>query len=400
MNFIDCFNKTEVEKGTITKKQKEETEKIKEFVERYMVGVKYDRMVNSYSTVRHILKLNDVMAANKYNGNLFIKPLEAMLDKSEGTVSMTVSGANVYIDIKKTREEKGILTFSYGISQLNKKEKEDDTLDFYIGEKVDGGAQILSFSQSYPHMLIGGVTGSGKSISVSNIVLSLLMRYTEKELNIYTIDPKNETFVGYEKACPDIFKGSATDINGTMKLLSKVDNILRDRLENVFPTYEAWGIDDYNDMVSGKDKLPYIMLIIEETDSLFNVSKNNTSSTGIRAKVTELAKKYRSAGLRLIMISQQPNAKNMTTELRDQCSMRIALHMEPIGSRMVLNNKLAATLQNGGDCYVKSEEDGLNRVQTALITKQELKRAQKWLKEHRNRNFVFKMRDSYAKSNT
>lgn len=351
----------------------------KEFVDEKMPGMVFESSTDGYSVTSITLrcKKNQENKLCLYNNNRFAIAVGAIFDNSN--VAMSIKGNRLIIDIG--RNEKPTLRIGNGLKILREIPKEHVSAQVYIGERASGENCIVSLNNTNPHLIAAGNSGAGKSILIHNILLSLADRYTDKEVNVYGIDIKNETFKGYFENTKSIFKREESKPTAIYDMLEDIDNEFsrRKRLRDSLDTYTN-GIEDYNNIVRTKDKWPLIVLIIDEADALFIGKDDNEYGKKIRTVITSMAKEYRSLGLRLILISQRPTGKTIGTDLRDQCGTRIALKLEKEASRMILNNTNATKLSLGGDAIMHEGNDIDIRLQTALVEREEIIKAQKMIK--------------------
>ncbi|MEG0324101.1 MAG: DNA translocase FtsK, partial [Raoultibacter sp.] len=184
-------------------------------------------------------------------------------------------------------------------------------LQIAIGKDVEGES-IISDLAKMPHLLIGGTTGSGKSVSINAMIMSILMRATPAEVRFIMIDPKRVEFTPYN-GIPHLYVPVVTEPREAASALSWGVAEMERRLK-VFSKVGARNIGQYNAKVQSKQvgdddarELPYIVIIIDElADLMMNVGKE------VEFSIARIAQLARAAGIHLIVATQRPSTNVVT----------------------------------------------------------------------------------------
>lgn len=268
-------------------------------------------------------------------------------------------------------------------------------LQIAIGKDVEGHC-IVSDLAKMPHLLIGGTTGSGKSVSINAMIMSILMRATPSEVRFIMIDPKRVEFTPYN-GIPHLYVPVVTEPKEAASALSWGVAEMERRLK-VFSKVGARNIGQYNAKVQAAqaeakaaqeagedlpenelgDELPYIVIIIDElADLMMNVGKE------VEFSISRLAQLARAAGIHLIVATQRPSTNVVTGLIKANITNRIAFNVASgIDSRVVLDTPGAENLIGLGDLLLsKPELAKPQRIQGCFVSEDEIAAVVEHLKE-------------------
>jgi DNA segregation ATPase FtsK/SpoIIIE, S-DNA-T family len=228
-----------------------------------------------------------------------------------------------------------------------------------------------------PHLLIAGATGSGKSVFINTMIMSLICKKTPEELRLILIDPKQVEFAAYEDL-PHLYEVDgvrqkiASEPEESRKLLEVVVKEM-DKRFHLLKEVHAKKIDDYNKRVD--TPLPYIVFIIDEfADLMLMCSSSNRKET--ENYIIRLTQKARAVGIHLVLATQKPLAKVMTTLIKANMPARISFSVSSSGdSRVILDENGAETLTGCGDMLyrdplAKNEYTRIKRIQAPWISEE------------------------------
>lgn len=251
-----------------------------------------------------------------------------------------------------------------------------DPLEIAIGKDVEGRS-IVSDLAKMPHLLIGGTTGSGKSVSINAMIMSILMRATPDEVRFIMIDPKRVEFTPYN-GIPHLYVPVVTEPKEAASALSWGVAEMERRLK-VFSKIGVRNITQYNAKVSGGgvedgegrelDPLPYIVIIIDElADLMMNVGKE------VEFSISRIAQLARAAGIHLIVATQRPSTNVVTGLIKANITNRIAFNVASgIDSRVILDTPGAESLIGLGDMLLsKPELPKPQRIQACYVSEEEI----------------------------
>ncbi|MCL1796861.1 MAG: DNA translocase FtsK [Eggerthellaceae bacterium] len=246
-------------------------------------------------------------------------------------------------------------------------------LQIAIGMDVEG-EPIISDLAKMPHLLIGGTTGSGKSVSINAMVMSILMRATPAEVRLIMIDPKRVEFTPYN-GIPHLYVPVVTEPREAASVLSWGVAEMERRLK-VFSGAGARNIGQYNAKVQqgslAEDQateMPYIVIVIDElADLMMNVGKE------VEYSISRIAQLARAAGIHLIVATQRPSTNVVTGLIKANITNRIAFNVASgIDSRVVLDTPGAENLIGNGDLLLsKPELAKPQRVQGCFVSEEEI----------------------------
>lgn len=281
--------------------------------------------------------------------------------------------SNLYQDknmliIEIPNEDRGILHFDRAVKALSELPKEEGKIQFYIGEKVDGTPLIGDIAE-YPNILVAGAAGSGKSVNMQTVLLSMLGRYDENELNLYLFDTKRVEFSMYKGRQIRQIKGHVTDPDIVYSKLNSLQKEMNRRYDFLAENrYQK--LSDYN-AEHPSCKVPYIVIMFDEYADLIA----SCSCKEVNEIVKNLANKARAAGIYVFLCTQRPDAKTVDSRVREQLSGRICFRVNTsLTSNMVIKTSGAENLRNKGDGYFLNGDIPV-RFQGALLTKDEIERA-------------------------
>jgi S-DNA-T family DNA segregation ATPase FtsK/SpoIIIE len=239
-----------------------------------------------------------------------------------------------------------------------------------LGKDVRGIGAFADLAEM-PHLLVGGTTGSGKTICLNSIILSFLYRNSPEEMKLILIDPKRVEFPVYSTLphllCPVIY-----DAQQTLVALKWLVGEMERRF-TVLASANSRDIHSYNSKMEkkGEDKLPYIVLIIDELADLMSVKGKE-----IESYVVRLAQMSRATGIHLILATQRPSVEVITGLIKANITSRIALKVGSlIDSRTILDSSGAEKLLGKGDMLLLTKEHSKpRRIQSPYISEQEIKK--------------------------
>lgn len=254
----------------------------------------------------------------------------------------------------------------------------DKKLAFALGKDIAGKCVVGDLS-TMPHMLIAGATGSGKSVCINTLIVSLLYKYTPDEVRLLMVDPKVVELSVYN-GIPHLLIPVVTDPKKAAGALNWAVNEMNKRYK-MFAESSVRNIEGYNALMDKgiiKEKLPYIVIIVDELADLMMACPND-----VEDYICRLAQMARAAGMHLIIATQRPSVDVITGIIKANIPSRISFAVSSgIDSRTILDQTGAEKLLGRGDMlYNPIGENKPLRVQGSFISEEEVEDVVKYIKE-------------------
>ncbi len=267
-----------------------------------------------------------------------------------------------------------------GLRELidNQNFQNSQPLTIVLGQDVSG-APVYADLAKMPHLLVAGSTGTGKTVYLNSLILSLIYRNSPEILRFILIDPKRVEFVVYaglpHLLSPVIFDATQT-INALKWLIGEMErrfDVLSDAKTRDIASFNARA-------VQREEIMPYIVLIIDELADLM-AAKGREMEVG----VVRLAQMARAVGIHLVVATQRPSVEVITGLIKANITSRITFQVaSQVDSRTVLDASGAEKLLGAGDLLYLSPEIGKpRRIQSSFVTEKEVKKVVGYLKEQR-----------------
>lgn len=249
--------------------------------------------------------------------------------------------------------------------------REQSPLLVALGRSISGETVTIALNKM-PHLLVAGSTGSGKSVCINGMIVSLLMRTRPDEVRLMMIDPKMVELNVYN-GVPHLLTPVVTDPKKAAQALKQVVAEMERRYE-LFSRYGVRNIEGYNELVDKSDdedakRLPFIVVIVDELADLMMVASNDVEDAIMR-----LAQMARAAGIHMVLATQRPSVDVITGVIKANIPSRIAFAVSSqTDSRTILDGGGAEKLLGRGDMLMLA--NGMNkpiRVQGAFVSDQEV----------------------------
>lgn len=252
-------------------------------------------------------------------------------------------------------------------------QKSASYLTLALGKDIYGNPVVTDLAKM-PHLLVAGATGSGKSVCLNTMILSLLYKATPHEVRLLLIDPKLLELSVYEKI-PHLMSPVITDPKEASEALKKVI-VEMERRYKLFALKGFRNIDSYNQAVSFEEKVPYIVVFIDEfADLMF------TAPTEVEQSVTRIAQMARAAGIHLVVATQRPSVDVITGIIKANFPARIAFQVTSrVDSRTILDTQGAEKLLGMGDMLFMVSGVKIIRVHGAYVGEEEVKAVTEYLR--------------------
>ena len=251
-------------------------------------------------------------------------------------------------------------------------------LVFAIGQEITGKVIVADLADM-PHLLIAGTTGSGKSVCLNCMIVSLMYKYGPEYVRFVMVDPKFVELSRYNGIPHMLTSETITNTNDALAGLDYLINEMEARYQ-LFRSSGVGNITEYNNRVNTNisPKLPYLVFIVDELADLMAASKQ-----AFESKLQRLAQKSRAAGIHIVLATQRPDVKTITGTIKANLPCRMALKVASIfDSNTIIGGGGAEKLLGKGDMlFMSSGSPDLERVQGAYVSNDEIRSLVEFSKE-------------------
>lgn len=289
--------------------------------------------------------------------------------------------------------KKGVLVRMRDVLESSDFEKNENNLKLALGKDVEGN-YIVNSLDKMPHLLIAGATGTGKSITINALVLSLLFQYSPDDLKMILVDPKRVELSRFNKIphlladvivdnnkVVNALKWAVGEMESRYKLLEDVGS--RD-LESYYVKYAQGVKRKYLDPDTGEKvtedlkKLPYIVIIIDELADLMAAYGKE-----VEGVIMRLAQMSRAVGIHLVISTQRPSVEVLTGIIKANIPSRIALQVaSQVDSRTILDMRGAEKLLGNGDMlFLSADSPKPKRIQSTFVSENEVRKVVSFIKK-------------------
>jgi S-DNA-T family DNA segregation ATPase FtsK/SpoIIIE len=256
-----------------------------------------------------------------------------------------------------------------------------------LGQDVAGMNKYADLAKM-PHLLIGGATNSGKSIGLATLITSLLLRNTPKDVRLVMIDPKRVELTLFD-GIPHLMCPVIKDVKEAPGVLRAVWREM-DRRYDLLSEHGARNIQSWNEKASFQDRMPYIVVIIDEMADLMIQARAEVETSIVR-----LAQLARAVGIHLVLATQRPSVDVITGIIKANIPSRIAFSVaSQIDSRTILDQKGAEDLIGKGDMlFMPIDADKAVRIQGCYVSEKEIDEICKFWRAQETPQYVLEPMD-------
>ena len=274
-------------------------------------------------------------------------------------------------------------------------------LKLALGKDI-AGAPVIADLATMPHLLIAGATGSGKTVCINSLIMSMLFNATPDDVKFIMIDPKRVELAVFNDM-PHLLAPVVTDHNKVARTLDWVVNEMDSRYE-LLARSGVRNIDLYNEKFGNKQnmedgsrptKLPYIVLIIDELADLMMIAQAEVESA-----ITRLAQLSRAVGIHIMLATQRPSVDVITGVIKANFPARISFKVaSKVDSRTVLDMNGADKLLGRGDMlFIEPGASRPVRAQCSLISDKEIEKITDFIKSQRAPEYVEEILKAHKKT--
>lgn len=333
---------------------------------------RYDVIIEDKTKIKQSLNYKEAIAMALRKENV-----TAYLNYSKGALSIEVPN--------NSRTVVGLKSMLSSPKFINSKAS---SLTFALGKNVEGEVVCPDITKM-PHLLVAGTTGSGKSICLSALLISLLYKYGPEELRLILVDPKQVEFISYDKLPHLMINEIIYDVDKAIKALNwaikemeRRYTLFKDMTEKGTATKN---LDEYNNhLQEGEEKLPKVVIILDEFGDLMLQAKKD-----IEGRIIKLVQKARAAGIHLVLATQRPSVDCITGLIKSNLPTRIGFKVNSFDdARTIFDIGGAEKLLGKGDLYFRSAESPeLARIQGCFVDTHEVQKVTDFVKAHNETYF-------------
>ena len=257
--------------------------------------------------------------------------------------------------------------------------KKDIRLPIALGKNISG-IPVVGDLASMPHLLIAGTTGSGKSVCINTIILSLLYRHTPDKCKFILIDPKMLELSTYE-GIPHLLCPVITEAKKAASVLGWVVKEMENRYR-LMTKEGVRNIDSYN--AKHSLSMPYIVVVVDEMSDLMLVAGKE-----IENYIQKLSQMARAAGIHIIMATQRPSVDVITGTIKANFPTRISFQVtSKIDSRTILGEQGAEQLLGKGDMLYMSSANRIVRIHAPFVSDNEIEKVNNYLRSQAEPDYI------------
>ncbi len=362
------------ERENLNKKEKNDSE----FLEKILLDFGVNGNINK---VNHgpVVTLNEFEPAAGVKVSKIINLSDdiARNTSSESARISTIPGSNtIGIELPNNSREDVYLSEILNDPDFKKREIK---LPIALGKSISG-KPIVGDLSSMPHLLIAGTTGSGKSVCINTIILSLLYRHTPDKCKFILIDPKMLELSTYE-GIPHLLCPVITEAKKAASVLGWVVKEMESRYR-LMTKEGVRNIDGYNS--KHKLPMPYIVVVVDEMSDLMLVAGKE-----IENYIQKLSQMARAAGIHIIMATQRPSVDVITGTIKANFPTRISFQVtSKIDSRTILGEQGAEQLLGKGDMLYMSSANRIIRIHAPFVSDNEIEKINNFLRSQAEPDYI------------
>ena len=333
---------------------------------------RYDVIIEDKTNTKRALGYRDAIAMELMKDNV-----NAYLNYTKGALSIEVPN--------NQRSIVGLKGLLASPKFINSK---PNALAFALGKNVEGEVVCPDITKM-PHLLVAGTTGSGKSICLSALLVSLLYKYGPEELRLILVDPKQVEFISYDKLPHLMINEILYEVDKAIKALNWAIKEMERRYSLFKDMTEAGvatkNLDEYNaHLPADSEKLPKIVIVLDEFGDLMLQARKD-----IESRIIKLVQKSRACGIHLILATQRPSVDCITGLIKSNLPTRIGFKVNSFDdARTIFDIGGAEKLLGKGDLYFRSSDSpDLARIQGCFVDTHEVQRVTDFVKGHNETYF-------------
>ncbi|HPG92516.1 MAG TPA: DNA translocase FtsK [Clostridia bacterium] len=373
---IDLLNNAPMDRAAAEEDYEENARILEQTLNEFKIEAKVQNIVTGPTVTRYELSLAPGISIKKIS-NLTEDITRRLSAIGSVRLETTISGKDLFgIEVPNKNTEPVTLR---SIIQSESFRKPCSGLRFALGTDI-GGEHIAPDLAEMPHLLVAGSTGTGKSVCLNSLIISLMYRYSPEELRFILIDPKRVEFFVYNKMPHLMINEVITEYEKSISAFTWAIEEM-ERRYSLFAEIGAKNISTYNRIIDPEttQKLPRIVMVVDELSELIMYDKNE-----VETRIKSLSAKARAAGIHLVLATQRPSVDIITGVIKANLPSRIALRVfSTADSKTILDQGGPEKLLGKGDMlFVMGNTPKPVRLQGALVTMAEVERVVEFVKRN------------------
>ena len=356
----------------------DELNKNSEFLEKVLLDYGVEGKIKRISS-GPVVTLNEFEPASGIKVSKIVNLADdiARNTSSVSTRVATIPGKNtIGIEIPNSKREN---VFLKEIISDEKFRKREIKLPVALGKSISGNPIVGDLSLM-PHLLVAGTTGSGKSVCINSIILSLLYRHSPEKCNLILIDPKMLELSTYE-GIPHLLCPVITEAKKATAALGWTVREMENRYK-LMTSVGVKNIDGYN--LKNKKHMPYIVVVVDEMSDLMLIAGKE-----IENYIQRLSQMARAAGIHIIMATQRPSVDVITGTIKANFPTRISFQVSSkIDSRTILGEQGAEQLLGKGDMLFMSSANRIIRIHGTYVSETEIEKVNSFLRSQGKPDYI------------
>ncbi len=394
---LDLLERRTVSASSVGEDHEEKMEIIKRTLEEFKISAEPKNYVQGPAVTRYEIMMPSGVSVKRVL--MYDDDLKMRLSSNFGVrIQAPIPGKNL-VGIEVANNNRVPVGLREVLEEYIGSPQKASELTFAIGKDIVGNI-ITDNLVKGPHFLVAGATGSGKSVALNVMIISLIMRYSPEDLRLILVDPKRVGFRMYEHLPHLMIDEIVTEPERAVSIL----NWACDEMERRYKVFESCSenvvsdIEGYNERIAGKTvpKMPRIVVVVDELADLMEFCKKDMD-----ACVKRLTAKARAAGIHLVLATQRPSVDVITGTIKANLPSRMALKVLNFAdSSTILGEGGAEKLLGNGDMlYRNMGMSGYMRYQGAWISDSEIFNIVKYVKENNQTYFDEELKDYLDNAN-
>jgi len=376
---IDLLNESLEDAPDLSESIEKQTNVLNETFEEFNIGARVYKHIQGPTVTRFEIAVEKGVKLNKITN--ISDNIKMKLGAKQIRIEAPIPGKKI-VGIEVPNEEPATVHF---LNVVNRSMFKNAAMPLTVALGLDiDGNPIYAPIKSMPHGLIAGQTGSGKSVCINTILMSLLLKYKPSDLKLMLIDPKMVELSVYNDI-PHLITPVITDAKAATAALKWVVEEMERRF-NAFNELRVRDIDGYNKKVQDEsEELPYIVIVVDELADLMMIASQH-----VEEAIMRITQKARACGIHLLVATQRPSTDVVKGTIKSNIPTRIAFAVSShVDSQTIIDAPGAETLLGNGDMLYMAAGQSKIRLQGAFIADDDIETVTDFIRNQATAEYVF-----------